>query len=153
MAPFVLSILAVRIRLGTFAPLLDAPWMWTLACQSPWLFEAGSLHLAGLHALDGGCLEEAGAILERAAARYRADLQPECLARVRVHQLMARALAGGGFSAPLSLEVDRALTRLDHIESPTHPFTLVPAHSLVAGWAQAVEPGSGPAGTAERLAA
>jgi hypothetical protein len=98
------------------------------------MFTGSDLHLAGLHALWAGEHQTAERLFEGAARRYRRDLRVEPLARVRVHQLMARACAAGGSMSPLSLEVDRALTRLDRIESPAPPFALVPAHALLASW-------------------
>jgi len=139
----------VRLRLGTLASLLESPRTWVLACHNPWLFGGEQLHRAGLHAFAAGAPETAVRLFEGAARRYRADLKTEPLARVRVHQLMAGALAGGGRMSPLSLEVDRALTRLDRIESPVPPFPLVPAHVLLASWLQDADS----AVDAERLAA
>jgi hypothetical protein len=98
------------------------------------MFAGEYLHLAGLHALSAREYETAIGLFEGAALRYREAVKTEALARVRVHQLMARACAAGGWISPLSLEVDRALTRLERIESPEAPFALVPAHVLLASW-------------------
>ena len=98
------------------------------------MFAGETLHLAGLHAFSAREHETAIRLFEGAALRYRETLDTEPLARVRVHQLMARACAAGGWISPLSLEVDRALTRLERIESPEPPFALVPAHVLLASW-------------------
>jgi hypothetical protein len=98
------------------------------------MFAGEYLHLAGLHALSAREYETAIGLFEGAALRYREAVKTEALARVRVHQLMARACAAGGWISPLSLEVDRALTRLEQIESPEPPFALVPAHVLLASW-------------------
>jgi len=98
------------------------------------MFAGETLHLAGLHAFSARDYETAVLLFEGAALRYREAVRTEALARVRVHQLMARACAAGGWISPLSLEVDRALTRLDQIESPVPPFALVPAHVLLASW-------------------
>ena len=129
----------MRIRLGSFGFLLDSPRLWALACRNPWLMSAEHLHLAGLHAMSAGEHETAFRLFEGAALRYRDELRTEPLARVRVHQLMASACAAGGRMSPLSLEVDRALTRLDRIESPEPPFALVPAHVLLASWLEGAE--------------
>ena len=110
-----------------------------MACQNPWLFKGEDLHLAGLNALWAGEHLTAVRLFEGAAHRYQGDLRVEALARVRVHQLMARACASGGSLSPLSLEVDRALARLDRIESPTPPFALMPAHALLASWLEAAD--------------
>jgi len=98
------------------------------------MFDGEYLHLAGLHAFSARKHETAIRLFEGAALRYREAVKTEPLARVRVHQLMARACAAGGWMSPLSLEVDRALTRLERIESPEPPFALVPAHVLLASW-------------------
>jgi hypothetical protein len=100
------------------------------------MFAGETLHLAGLHAFSAREYETAVLLFEGAAMRYREAVKTEALARVRVHQLMARACGAGGWISPLSLEVDRALTRLDQIESPEPPFALVPAHVLLASWVE-----------------
>ncbi len=139
----------MHLRLGSFDRLLGSPRLWELACRSPWLFAGADLHRAGLHAYAEDRFEWAVRLFEAAALRYREELRTEPLARVRVHQLMARASAGGGRISPLSLEVDRALTRLERIESPVFPFAMVPAHELLATWLEAEIPSE----TVERLAA
>jgi hypothetical protein len=137
----------VHLRLGTFAMLLGSPRFWAIACRAPRLFGGRALHRAGLHALAARDYEAAVRLFEGAARGYRRELRTEPLARVRVHQLMARACAAGGGVSPFSLEVDRALARLGRIEAPTPPFELVPAHVLLATWlADEVDAG-------ERLAA
>jgi hypothetical protein len=103
------------------------------------MFAAESLHRGGLHAYSAREYETAIRLFEGAALRYRGALKTEALARVRVHQLMARACAAGGWISPFSLEVDRALTRLEWIESPEPPFALVPAHVLLASWLERAE--------------
>ena len=118
---------------------LESPRAWALACRHPWMFAGETLHLAGLHAFSAREHEAAIRLFEGAALRYREALDTEPLARVRVHQLMARACAAGGWISPLSLEVDRALTRLERIESPEPPFALVPAHALLASWLGSAE--------------
>jgi hypothetical protein len=113
------------------------------------MFTGETLHLAGLHAFSAREYETAVVLFEGAAMRYREAVMTEALARVRVHQLMARACAAGGWISPLSLEVDRALTRIERIESPGPPFALVPAHVLLASWLAGPET----AADEERLAA
>ncbi len=127
-------------RLGSFAILFGSSCFWTLASRSPRLFAGECLHRAGLHAMAAQRYEVAIRLFEGASGHYRDRLEPERLARVRVHQLMARACAAGGHLSPLSLEVDRALTRLARIESPTPPFAVVPAHVLLANWLEGLEP-------------
>jgi hypothetical protein len=107
------------------------------------MFAGEYLHLAGLRAFSARKYETAILLFEGAALRYREALKTEPLARVRVHQLMARACAGGGWMCPLSLDVDRALTRLEWIESPEPPFALVPAHALLASWLEGTEVAAG----------
>lgn len=116
--------------------MLDAPLIRLLAVRIPALFTGRALHRAALHATAAGAYAEADQLFERAAARYRIDLEVEGLARLRVHQLIARTRAAG---IPIrdetaSLEVEQRLTRLDVIESLTAPFDLVPARRLLATW-------------------
>lgn len=120
--------------------LLRSPRVRALVCRCPDAFSGEQLHHAGLHAFAAGEHDAAARLFERAALRYRRDLRTEALARVRVHQLMATACAAGGRVSPLSLEVDRALTKLERIESPVPPFPMVAAHVLLAGWLGGVEP-------------
>ncbi len=136
----------MHLRLGSCASSLGSSRLWALASRSPRLFAGSWLHRAGLQALASQRYELADRLFEGAARRYRDSLMPECLARVRVHQLMARACATGGRASQLSLEVDRRLARLERIESPAPPFEVVPAHALLANWLEDTEP-------AERLAA
>ena len=147
----------MHLRSGLPCSLLQSRRVRALACQCPPLFSGEQLHRAGLHAFAGGEHETAVRLLERAALRYRRDLRTEALARVRVHQLMAAACAAGGRVSPLSLEVDRALTRLERIESPVPPFPMVAAHVLLASWLSGseAEDGAGWRGADEpqRLAA
>lgn len=78
----------------------------------------------------------AEALLERAAAHYRIDLEVEALARLRVHQLIARSRAAGvpHRDEALSLEIEQRLTRMEWIEPLNAPFDLVPARLLLATW-------------------
>ncbi|HVP15450.1 MAG TPA: hypothetical protein VMS88_07885 [Terriglobales bacterium] len=130
----------MRLRLDAFDFLLACPPIRSVAARSHWLFSGECLHRAGLRALACQRYATAAELLEGAAVSYRERLMPEPLARARVHQLMARACAGGGRASPLSLEVDRALTRLQRIESPVPPFAMVPAHVLLASWLESDEP-------------
>jgi hypothetical protein len=138
-APFVQTVRGVRIHLASFPSLLESRRAWALASRHPWWFASETLHLAGLHAFCAREHETAVRLFEGAAVGYRVALQTEPLARVRVHQLMARACAAGGWISPLSLEVDRALARLERIESPEPPFALVPAHVLLASWLEGAD--------------
>jgi hypothetical protein len=112
--------------------MLDVPFVRSLAITFPGFFTARTLHHAALQAAfvgDGGTAE---ALYERAAARYRLDLEVEALARLRVHQLVTRARTAGepGREAELLLESAQRLSRLDHIESFDPPFAMIPASGL-----------------------
>jgi hypothetical protein len=135
-APFVLSERRMHAPLDSIDSLLARGAVWSLARRAPWMFPGGTLHRAGLRALDRGAYQTADALLEHAALRYRADLRTIPLARVRVHPRMARArAAGSGAGAEeLRLEVEHSLRGLDRIESPTAPHDLVDARSLLATW-------------------
>ncbi len=100
------------------------------------LHGGAGLHRSALLAAHAGRHERAERLFEAAAGRYRRDLEVEPLARLRVHQMMARVLAGRDPSsdAQRCLEVERRLVRLDRIESPHPPFTLVDARSVLASW-------------------
>ncbi len=116
--------------------MLDAPLIWFLAIRLPWLFPGSALHRAGLEASAGGAYSAADALFERAARHYRVSLEVEALARLRVHQLIARARAQGdpGRDTALRLEVEQRLARLERIESLESPFDLVLASRLLASW-------------------
>jgi hypothetical protein len=129
----------VHLRSGLLSSILGSAHVRDLACQCPSIFSGEQLHHAGLHAFACGEHESAARLFERAALRYRRELRTEALARVRVHQLMATACAAGGGVSPLSLEVDRALTRIERIESPVPPFPLVASHVLLASWLSGTE--------------
>lgn len=105
-----------------------------LAVRIPRVFSGASLHRLALEAMRAGELETADRAFEAAARHYRADLAVEPLARLRVHQLMARAraLTESGDAAELMLEIEQRLSRLDSLESLTPPFELVEARSLLA---------------------
>jgi hypothetical protein len=111
---------------------LDSAAIWWLASRLPLLFPARALHIAALHALRAGAWSTAEALFERTAARYRADIAVEPLARLRVHQLIARlrAAVGSAREESLRLEAEQRLARLDRIESLEPPFDLVPAVQL-----------------------
>ena len=71
-----------------------------------------------------------------AAAMYRLELNVEPLARLRVHQLMARARAdrtGAGESAAM-IEIVRRLNRLDRLEMLEAPFELADARTVLTQW-------------------
>jgi hypothetical protein len=121
---------------------LDTPPLWLFARFAPWLFTARALHFAALGYAARDRSATADALFELAAARCRADLLVEPLARLRVHQLMVRARVRGGpgENRTVHLEVERRLAALTWIESPHPPFALVPARSLLATWGR--DPGT-----------
>jgi len=94
------------------------------------------LHRAALAAIHARNWERAEELFEAAAERYRRELEVEALARLRVHQMMARVLAGcdPGSESQRCLEVERRLCRLDRIESLQPPFALIDARSVLASW-------------------
>ena len=114
--------------------MLDAPLIWSLAIRIPALFTGGILHRAALHATAARAYPAAEALFERAAGHYRMDLEVEALARLRVHQLIARLRAGGAPErvALLRRDIEQRLARLEYIESLDPPFTRVPASRLLA---------------------
>jgi len=144
----------MHLRLAPVTPLLERGTLWPLALRTPWMFTGHSLHRAGLCALTEGAPRAAEDLFEHAALRYREDLRTEALARVRVHQRMARALAAGssGEGEQLRLDVEHALGQLERIESPVAPFDLVDAHTLLATWL-ARQDDDADAGHEDRLAA
>jgi hypothetical protein len=112
--------------------MLDVPFVWSFAARFPAPFPGRALHHAALHAARAGDPDAAEALFERAAERYRMDLEVEALARLRVHQLVTRARAAGdvGREAELLLESAQRLARLERIESFDPPFDLIPASGL-----------------------
>ncbi|MEK7824035.1 MAG: hypothetical protein AAB290_03220 [Candidatus Eisenbacteria bacterium] len=114
--------------------MLDSPFIWLLAIRLPSLFTGRALHRAALHATAAGASPAAEALFERAAEHYRMELEVEALARLRVHQLIARVRASRDprRDAAMCLEVEQRLTRLARIESLVAPFELVPASRLLA---------------------
>ena len=65
-----------------------------IASCMPSLFSGPALHRAALGATHRGAHALAERLFERAAERYREDLAIEPLARLRVHQLIARVRSG-----------------------------------------------------------
>ncbi len=116
--------------------MLDASLLWPLATRLPAAFSGARLHRAALLALSRGEFGTAERLFESAAERYRQDVMVEPLARLRVHQLMARVRAGvrADQEGALLLEVERRLCRLEEIESLEFPFERVDARSLLARW-------------------
>ena len=106
---------------------------WRLAARLPSLFPGTVLHHAALWAAGSGARELARRLFTVAAERYRNELCVECLARLRVHELMF-GCADTERGADRALEVERRLLALRTIESPRSPFAMVEAKSLVGTW-------------------
>jgi len=101
------------------------------------------LHRAALRALVGRRYAAAEALFEGAARCYRRELKVEPLARLRVHQLIARARAhpDQDREGALTLEIERRLCRLHRIESLEPEFPLADARALLAEqWSHEAEP-------------
>jgi hypothetical protein len=111
-----------------------SPLLRKLAVLAPGLFPAAQLHRLGLAALAASDTRVADALLERAALACRAEYDMERLARVRVHQLMARALGEVSADTEASSRVERALSRLERIESIESPFEMLDARRALASW-------------------
>lgn len=114
----------------------DSHRLWLLLARLPSWLPGSAFHRAALAALASGRRDAAGRLFEAAVSRYRRHLQVERLARLRAHQLMARAR---GTRDPRELEslrvqVEQRLSRLDRIESLEAPFDEVAAHTLLAQW-------------------
>src|SRR5262249_5132912 len=102
----------------------------------PEIAPGGVLHRRALAAQASGAWP--GAVLWSGAApeRSRRELEIGALARLRVHQLMAQAEAGGlgAGEAAIMLEIVRRLTRLDRLETLQPPFELADARTVLARW-------------------
>jgi len=120
--------------------MLDSPMLLSFATHFPSAFSGLALHRAALLAMSRGSLEAAERLFERAAEHYRRDVMVEALARLRVHQLIARVRAGArpAQESAMALDVERRLCRLGQIESLEFPFEPVEARSLLGRWAATV---------------
>jgi hypothetical protein len=115
-------------------------------CPARWL------HRRGLDAYAAGEPAAAERWFEAAALRYREELEVEPLARVRVHQLMARAraAASAGAESAAMMEIVRRLNRLDRLERLEAPHELADARVVLADW---IEPGVVPGSVPDPLSA
>jgi 2-oxo-4-hydroxy-4-carboxy--5-ureidoimidazoline (OHCU) decarboxylase len=104
------------------------------ALAFPSLHSAPWLHELGLGAFKARDFASADALFERAAEACRRDLEIHRLARVRAHQLMARAVSGDATAAECADEAGRLLDRLDWIEDLDAPFRPVEGSRLAATW-------------------
>jgi hypothetical protein len=99
------------------------------------------LHQRALSVLAAGDAAEAERCFEVAATCYRDELAIEALARLRVHQLMARAQ--GASSGPIEgvamIEIVRRLNRLDRLETLEPPFELEDARTVLTRWIEHAE--------------
>lgn len=124
-----------RIALDALA---TSPVLWQVGVVAPRLFPGSLLHMAALWATWEGAFPQAAGLYEAAARCYQARLDLVPLARLRVHQAMARARASANSARGTEsfLDVERRLSRLEHIEAPWPPFALVNASSLLASWTE-----------------
>ena len=108
----------------------------------PDLASGRALHRRALAAYAAGTGDDAEQWFEAAARRYRRELAVEPLARLRVHQLMARARTSGGPAgeAAAMVEIVHRLNRLDRLETLEPPFELADARSVLAQWLERAEP-------------
>src|SRR5262249_49688749 len=103
----------------------------------PRLASGAAFHRRALDAAERGRWASAERWFERAAERYRRDLEVEALARLRVHQLMVRARwqQGAGGPAPADMvEIVQRLNRLDRLETLDSPHEMADARSVLAEW-------------------
>jgi hypothetical protein len=118
--------------------MLPLPRFWAIACRVPFLFRGDALHRAALMLVFQRRFELADRLFEAAAHRYRAELEIPSLARLRVHQLIARAQAARekGREAALELvaEIERRLSRLEDLEDLAPPFAMIDADDGPARW-------------------
>jgi hypothetical protein len=108
----------------------------------PRIASGRALHRRALAAHAAEAYAEAECWFESAAARYREELAVEPLARLRVHQLMARAHGGDGpgVDGAAMIEIVRRLNRLDRLENLSAPFELVDARTALAQWIERADP-------------
>jgi len=121
---------------------LDTRIVRWIAGRVPGVVPGALLHRAALRALHARAFALADALFERAADRYRLDLEVEPLARLRAHQAIGRALASGNPARDpaVCLDIEQRLSRLERIESLEPPFDLVPASGLLATWIAGTRP-------------
>jgi hypothetical protein len=103
---------------------------------APGLLPGRALHRSALAAAAAGRYAQADERFEAAVEAYRRSLDVEALARLRVHQRMARARASQDpvREAEMMLEIVRGLNRLDRLESFHAPHELKDARSVLSEW-------------------
>jgi hypothetical protein len=108
--------------------MLDALDFWACASHLPFLFPGSALHRAALQAAFGRRFDLAERLFEAAVLRYRARLSVPALARLRVHQMIARAQAcmtsDPARALQLAHEIEARLMRLDDLEDLEPPFAM-----------------------------
>jgi hypothetical protein len=116
--------------------MLDIQLIRVVARLAPGWLPGGTLHRRALAASAAGRVVDAEQLFEAAAASYRRELGIEPLARLRVHQLMARARATGDpvREAEMMLEIVRKLNKLDRLEALRAPFELRDAREVLTDW-------------------
>jgi hypothetical protein len=114
--------------------MLFNPLFCRIAASLPLGLEGRVLHRLGLASLHAGRWREADALFDRAATRYRREIEVEALARLRAHQGIARLRALEVQDPQQVLEVERRLYRLRTIEALEPPFALIDAGRLLAAW-------------------
>lgn len=92
-----------------------------------------TLHHAALAASHEGERAIAAVLFERAVRAYRRDLDVHGLARLRIHETLVRLrTAPEAHAGALAADAERALARLDAIESLEPPFAPVPAEAVLS---------------------
>ncbi len=118
--------------------MLPLPRFWAVACKVPFLFRGDTLHRAALMLVFQRRFDLAERLFEAAARRYRAEFRIPRLARLRVHQLIARVQAGRqeGRAAALELvtEIEHRLSRLEDLADLAPPFTRIVPEERAGRW-------------------
>jgi hypothetical protein len=114
-----------------------------LARLDPRLCPGRWLHRRGLAVLAAGAPGRALGWLEAAGDAYRRELAVAPLARLRVHELMARANAGGRVDSAALVELVRRLNRLEQLERLVPPFELADARVVLGEWLERADNGRG----------
>ncbi len=114
---------------------------------APGLLPGSTLHHQALALAAVGQCDLADSLFEAGALAYRRELHVDALARLRVHQSLVRARAGGVASeeAERMLEIVRSLNRLDRLESLRAPFALLDAREVLSEWLVDAPHADGPA--------
>ena len=116
--------------------MLDDIVIRVVSLAAPGLVPDRALHHAALRAAAAGRLAHAERLFETAAGAYRASLNVEGLARLRVHQRMVRARAAGDSvrEAEMMLEIVRGVNRLERLESFQSPHEMTDARTVLSEW-------------------